>query len=62
MKRLTVQQTFFISVLFLIPLFAISCGNADSGAGDTQNPSGTTHAQAGGENLQRVTLRITGMS
>lgn len=62
MKRLAGQEAVFISVLFLMMSFAMSCGNADSGTDDTRNLSGTAHAQAGGEHLQRVTLRITGMS
>lgn len=62
MRRRTGQQAFFVSVLLLIMWLAMSCGRADSKAGDTPNQSGTTHAQAVGERLQRVTLRITGMS
>jgi hypothetical protein len=62
MKRVTGQQVFLIGVLLLTACLAMSCRNADSGASDTPPQSGMMHAQAGGEQLQQVTLRITGMS
>jgi hypothetical protein len=60
--RVTGQQTFLPSVLLLIVLLLMGCGAADSGAGNTTEQMGVTLAQTGGENLHRVTLRITGMS
>lgn len=61
MRRMTGQQVFRISVLLLIVCLAMSCSNADSRSGDTTDQSGTMGAQAG-EHLQRITLRITGLS
>jgi predicted small secreted protein len=62
MGRVTGQQALFIGILLLMACLVMSCRNADSGAGDTPNQTGVMLAQTGGENLHRVTLRITGMS
>lgn len=56
------RQVILISVLLLFVCLAASCDTADSGVGETPQQVGTKHAQAGGGTLQRVTLRITGMS
>ncbi len=56
------RQVILISVLLLLACLAASCDTADSGAVETPQQRGTKHAQTGGGTLQRVTLRITGMS
>lgn len=60
MGRISGQQAFLISILLLMVFLAMGCGNADSR--DTTSQADTMPAQAGEEHLQRVTLRITGMS
>ncbi|MEE9146714.1 MAG: hypothetical protein V3U27_04870 [Candidatus Tectomicrobia bacterium] len=62
MTRITGQQTFLLSVLLLVVFLAMSRSNAESRAGDTATEPRTIQAQAGGEHLQQVTLRITGLS
>lgn len=63
MGRITGHQAFFISVLLLMACLAIiGCSNADSWSGNTTDQTGTMSAPTGGKKLQRVTLRITGMS
>lgn len=46
------------TLLLLMLSLMVGCGSSDSGA-DVPPPQGT---MAGAEHLQRVTLRITGMS
>ncbi len=60
--RTTRQQMYFLTTLLLMGFLLMGCGGADSGAGDTTDQTGVTLTQTGGENLHRVTLRITGMS
>ena len=62
MRHGTGQQVILLSVLMLLACLAASCDTADSGAGETTPQVGTKHTQTGGDTLQRVTLRITGMS
>lgn len=62
MKRLTAQQALFISALLFLVSLAMSCHKADSRDNDRPNPSEARAAHAGPEQLQRITLRITGMS
>jgi hypothetical protein len=62
MGRMTDQQVITISVLLLVACLAVSCDIPDSRAGDTVQQSEAVRLQADGEHLQRVILRITGMS
>jgi hypothetical protein len=62
MRRITAQQALFTSVLLFMMSLAISCRKADSRESESPTQPETTHPQAGVEPLQRITLRITGMS
>ena len=61
MRHPTSQQAFCILLLLMIG-FASGCGNVDSTDHDSSSQLGLTDTQAGGEQRQQVTLRITGMS
>jgi hypothetical protein len=62
MRRLTARQAFFISVLLLMTWVSIGYSNTDSRDSDIPKHAETMDTQAGAEQLQRSTLRITGMS
>ena len=62
MSHMTDRQVCAISVLLFMVCLVMSCRNVNSRDSDTPNQSAVLSAQAGEEQLQRVTLHITGMS